>query len=56
MYESGEFQQAMHEEIHWLDERLADVSSSRFLQLTKTFSDATRLEIDFGEMELNQSD
>ncbi|MBS3804774.1 MAG: thiaminase II [Oleiphilaceae bacterium] len=56
MYESGEFQEAMQAEIRWLDERLADVSSARFDQLTRTFSDATRLEIDFWEMGLKQSD
>ncbi|NMT63512.1 thiaminase II [Marinobacter orientalis] len=56
MYESVEFQEAMEAEIHWLDERLADVSPSRFQQLTRIFSDATRLEIDFWEMGLKQSD
>ena len=56
MYESDEFQDAMHAEIRWLDERLADVSPSRFDQLTRIFSDATRLEIDFWEMGLKQSD
>lgn len=56
MYESDEFQDAMHAEIRWLDERLADVSPSRFEQLTRIFSDATRLEIDFWEMGLKQSD
>jgi len=56
MYESDEFQDAMHAEIRWLDERLADVSPSRFEQLTRIFSDATRLEIDFWEMGLEQSD
>lgn len=56
MYESDEFQEAMHAEIHWLDERLADASPSRFEQLSRIFSDATRLEIDFWEMGLKQSD
>ncbi|WP_420389306.1 thiaminase II [Marinobacter sp.] len=56
MYESDEFQDAMHAEIQWLDERLADVSPTRFAQLTRIFSDATRLEIDFWEMGLKQSD
>ncbi|MCK2151280.1 MULTISPECIES: thiaminase II [Marinobacter] len=55
MYESEEFQDAMQAEIHWLDERLADVSDTRFQQLTRIFSDATRLEIDFWEMGLKQS-
>jgi len=56
MYESEEFQDAMQAEIHWLDERLADVSETRFEQLTRIFRDATRLEIDFWEMGLNLSD
>ncbi len=56
MYESEEFQGAMQAEIRWLDQRLADVSNTRFQQLTRIFSDATRLEIDFWEMGLNQSD
>jgi thiaminase/transcriptional activator TenA len=55
MYESEEFQQAMQAEVQWLDERLADVSPLRFQQLTRIFSDATRLEIDFWEMGLTQS-
>ena len=56
MYESTEFQDAMQSEIRWLNERLADVSPSRFDQLTRIFSDATRLEIDFWQMGLTQSD
>lgn len=56
MYESEEFQDAMQAEIRWLDERLADVSETRFEQLTRIFRDATRLEIDFWEMGLNLSD
>ncbi|MFL1465061.1 thiaminase II [Marinobacter sp. HN1S83] len=56
MYESDEFQDAMQAEIHWLDERLADVSPARFEQLTRIFRDATRLEIDFWDMGLNLSD
>jgi thiaminase/transcriptional activator TenA len=56
MYESDEFQDAMQAEISWLNERLADVSPARFKELTRIFSDATRLEIDFWEMGLKQSD
>lgn len=55
MYESEEFQDAMRAEIRWLNERLADVSPARFQQLTRIFSDATRLEIDFWEMGLKRS-
>ena len=56
MYESDEFQEAMQAEIGWLNERLADVSPARFRELTRIFSDATRLEIDFWKMGLDQSD
>ncbi|MAO14755.1 thiaminase II [Marinobacter sp.] len=56
MYESNEFQGAMHAEIRWLDDRLADVTPSRFEQLSHIFRDATRLEIDFWDMGLNLSD
>jgi len=56
MYESDEFQEAMRAEISWLNQRLADVSPARFKELTRIFSDATRLEIDFWEMGLKQSD
>lgn len=56
MYESEEFQDAMQAEISWLNERLAEASPARFKELTRIFSDATRLEIDFWEMGLKQSD
>ncbi|MFP2770892.1 thiaminase II [Oceanisphaera sp. KMM 10153] len=54
MYESAEFQAAAQAEVEWLNERLADVSPTRFKQLSRIFNDATRLEIDFWEMGLNQ--
>ncbi len=54
MYESDDFQQAMQAEIDWLDAHLADVTPARFEQLTRIFSEATRLEIDFWEMGLEQ--
>jgi len=56
MYESDEFQGAMQAEIDWLNDRLAEVTPARFKQLTRIFSEATRLEIDFWEMGLKQSD
>ncbi|MBL3826658.1 MULTISPECIES: thiaminase II [unclassified Marinobacter] len=56
MYESEEFQDATQAEISWLNERLAEASPARFKELTRIFSDATRLEIDFWEMGLKQSD
>ena len=54
MYESEEFQNATAAEIDWLNRELADVSPRRFEQLVRIFSDATRLEIDFWDMGLNQ--
>lgn len=55
MYASDAFQGAMRDEIAWLDARLADVTPERFAQLTTIFRDATRLEIDFWQMGLDQS-
>nr|WP_298249790.1 thiaminase II [uncultured Halomonas sp.] len=55
MYSSDEFQAATHDEIAWLDARLADVTPERFAQLASIFRDATRLEIDFWQMGLDQS-
>ncbi|WP_319782352.1 thiaminase II [Oceanisphaera sp. IT1-181] len=54
MYESAEFQAAAQAERVWLNERLADVTPTRFKQLSRIFNDATRLEIDFWGMGLNQ--
>ncbi|QTF93826.1 thiaminase II [Halomonas sp. BM-2019] len=55
MYESDEFQAAMHAEIAWLDARLAEVSAARFAELTEVFRDAIRLEIDFWQMGLDRA-
>ena len=55
MYAGDDFQQAMQAEIAWLDERLATLDPARFAQLVITFRDATRLEIDFWQMGLDQS-
>lgn len=54
MYESAEFQAAAQAEVEWLNARLAEVSPTRFSQLSRIFNDATRLEIDFWNMGLNQ--
>lgn len=54
MYESAEFQAAAQAEVDWLNERLAEVSPTRFSQLSRIFNDATRLEIDFWNMGLNR--
>ncbi|WP_447555580.1 thiaminase II [Vreelandella sp. EE22] len=56
MYEGEEFQAAMHAELEWLNARLAEVSPTRFEELTKIFRDATRLEIDFWQMGLDLTD
>lgn len=55
MYEGEDFQVAMRAELDWLDARLADVTPARFRELATTFRDATRLEIDFWQMGLDQS-
>ncbi|SFT95096.1 thiaminase II [Halomonas saccharevitans] len=54
MYEGEAFQQAMADERAWLDARLAEVTPRRFEELTAVFRDATRLEIDFWQMGLDQ--
>ena len=54
MYESEAFQAATAAEVEWLNRELADVSPRRFEQLVRIFRDATRLEIDFWDMGLNQ--
>lgn len=56
MYEGPEFQQAMLDEMAWLDARLAEVGPRRFEELRQVFSEATRLEIDFWQMGLDQGD
>ena len=56
MYESEDFQEAMHSEVEWLNAHMSEVSAARFEQLCRIFRDATRLEIDFWEMGLNLSD
>jgi len=54
MYASDDFQGAMRAELDWLDARLADVTPARFRELATIFRDATRLEIDFWQMGLDQ--
>lgn len=56
MYESAGFQQAMHSEVNWLNQQLANVGPARLQQLARIFSEATRLEIDFWEMGLQLRD
>src|SRR5690554_3914449 len=52
--ERAEFQQAAAAEEAWLNRELAEISPRRFEQLVRIFRDATRLEIDFWDMGLNQ--
>lgn len=54
MYLSEEFQAAAREEVEWLDTRLKSVDPVRFEELVGVFRDATRLEIDFWQMGLDQ--
>lgn len=54
MYEGSAFQDAAAAATAWLDKRLAETSPRRMEQLTRIFRDATRLEIDFWDMGLNQ--
>ncbi|WP_438766401.1 thiaminase II [Kushneria sp. TE3] len=53
MYRDADYQEAARQERAWLDARLAEVSPSRFEQLTTTFRDATRLEAAFWQMGLD---
>ena len=55
MYANDEFQIAMQEEIDWINQRLANIDSQRFQQLTKIFIKATQLEADFWQMGLDKS-
>lgn len=55
MYANDEFQIAMQEEIDWINQRLADIDSQRFQQLSKIFTKATQLEADFWQMGLDKS-
>jgi thiaminase/transcriptional activator TenA len=54
MYESEEFRAAMIAEREWIDARLAGVKPARFDELVTVFCNATRLEIDFWAMGLEE--
>lgn len=54
MYESVDFQTAVHNEVEWLDTRLAEIGEKRMTELAEIFRNATRLEIDFWQMGLNR--
>ncbi|MCX8998941.1 thiaminase II [Rhizobiaceae bacterium BDR2-2] len=53
MYAGDEFQEAAAAEVDWLNARLGAASPERFAALSRTFRDATRLEIDFWQMGLD---
>lgn len=52
MYTSREFQQAAHAEVDWINTQMEDISPTRFHELARIFSEATRLEADFWQMGL----
>lgn len=53
MYAGEEYQQAVRDELAWLNDRLAGLSPQRLGGLATTFRDATRLEADFWQMGLD---
>jgi len=55
MYASKAFQQTMQNEIAWIDQRLINIDTSRFEQLTTIFKQATQLEANFWQMGLDRS-
>lgn len=56
MYISPEFQQAATAEQTWLNQHLSHIAPARMDYLATTFRDATRLEVDFWQMGLDQAD
>lgn len=50
-YTSREFQQAAQAEADWINTRMEDISSERFHELAKIFSEAIRLEAGFWDPE-----
>ncbi|MCX8650497.1 thiaminase II [Gilliamella sp. B2776] len=55
MYVTKEFQQAMQNEIAWIDQRLLNIDTNRLEQLKTLFKHATQLEADFWQMGLDKS-
>jgi thiaminase/transcriptional activator TenA len=55
MYTSKEFQNAARAEVDWINAQMQDISEARFRELSRIFSEATRLEADFWQMGLTQS-
>ena len=56
MYTSKEFQQAALAEVDWINSRMEDINETRFQELARIFSEATRLEADFWQMGLTLLD
>jgi len=56
MYTSREFQQAAQAEVDWINAQMEGISDTRFHELAKIFSEATRLEADFWQMGLTLQD
>ena len=52
MYTSKEFQAAAQAEVDWINTQMEGITESRFRELSRTFSEATRLEADFWQMGL----
>lgn len=55
MYAGEEYQEAAEEAARYLDRLAAGITTERFEGLAKTFRDATRLEVGFWQMGLDQS-
>lgn len=55
MYISPEFQAAAEAERVWMNQKLLNQTAQRFEELVAIFQDATRLEIDFWQMGLNDA-
>ncbi len=52
MYTSKEFQQAAQAEVDWINGQMEGISDTRYKELARIFSEATRLEADFWQMGL----
>lgn len=55
MYTSREFQDAAKAEVAWINAQMEDIPERRFNELARTFSEATRLEINFWEMAMSRT-
>lgn len=55
MYTWREFQDAAKAEVAWINAQMEDIPERRFNELARTFSEATRLEINFWEMAMSRT-